>query len=100
MTEVNGPNRKRPLFPLGQIVATRGALEALDEADQTPEEFITRHVTGDWGILPKEDIQENEFSLKHGLRIFSSYELRTGTKLWLITEADRSVSTLLLPSEY
>jgi hypothetical protein len=85
---------------MGQIVATPGALEALFEAGQTPGEFLYRHVTGDWGSLPLEDIQENEFSLKHGLRIFSSYELRTGTKLWLITEHDRSVTTLLLPSEY
>ena len=100
MIEKNGPSQKRPLFPLGQIVATPGALQALEEAGQTPEEFITRHVTGDWGTLPAEDIRENEYSLKHGLRLFSSYQLRTGAKLWIITEHDRSITTLLLPQDY
>jgi hypothetical protein len=100
MNEKHGPNQKRPLFPLGQLVATPGALQALAEAGQTPEEFITRHVTGDWGSLPPEDIQENAYSLQHGLRLFSSYALRSGEKLWVITEHDRSVTTLLLPHEY
>lgn len=92
--------QQRPLFSLGQILATPGAIEALVEAQQSPVELITRHVTGDWGDLVAEDIRENEYSLKHGLRIFSSYRLSTGVKLWLITEYDRSVTTLLLPSEY
>jgi hypothetical protein len=91
---------KRPLFSLGQIVATPGAIEALDGASQTPDELLIRHVTGDWGDLVAEDIRENEYSLKHGLRIFSSYHLSTGVKLWIITEHDRSVTTFLLPSEY
>jgi hypothetical protein len=88
------------LFPLGQVFATLGALAALLIAQQTPHEFIVRHVTGDWGDLVPEDIRENEYGLAHSLRIFSSYHLRTGEKLWLITEADRSVTTFLLPSEY
>lgn len=91
---------KWPLFSLGQIVATPGAIEALVEANQTPIELLFRHVTGDWGDLDAEDIRENEYSLKHGYRIFSSYRLSTGVKLWLITEHDRSVTTFLLPSEY
>lgn len=100
MTDKSEPGPKRPLFHLGQIVATPGALAALAAAGQTPHELITRHVTGEWGDLVAEDIRENEYALKHGLRIFSSYRLSTGVKLWIITEADRSVSTLLLPSEY
>lgn len=88
------------LFPLGQVVATPGALEALTEAGQTPWALLQRHQTGDWGDVPPEDQQENNFSLQHELRILSAYTLRTGVKLWLITEADRSYTTLLLPSEY
>ena len=91
---------KEPLFPLGQIVATPGAVEAMGEANQDPRELLYRHVTGDWGDLVDEDKAENEFALQRQLRVFSSYRLTTGTKLWLITEADRSVTTFLLPSEY
>lgn len=100
MSEANTSTPKRPLFPLGEVVATPGALAALLLAGQTPHEFIVRHVTGDWGDLVPEDVRENEYSLEHGLRIFSSYRLTSGEKLWLITEADRSVTTFLLPSEY
>jgi len=92
--------QKRPLFALGQIVATPGALYALETAGQAPHEFLLRHVTGDWGNLPPEDIQENERSLQVGNRLFSSYKLSDGTKMWIITEWDRSVTTLLLPLEY
>jgi hypothetical protein len=90
----------RPLFFLGQILATPGAIVALVEAQQRPEDLLIRHVTGDWGDLVAEDRQENERSLELGLRIFSSYRLSTGVKLWIITEHDRSATTLLLPSEY
>ena len=89
-----------PLFSLGQLVATPGALESLQEADQSPFEFLTRHVTGDWGELTDEDKSENEFSLANGFRILSAYTLSTGQRVWIITEADRSVTTILLPSEY
>lgn len=91
---------KQLLFPLGQVVATPGALEALQEAGQDPRELLKRHQSGDWGTLPEEDKRENDFSVNRELRIFSAYILSTGVKLWLITEADRSVSTFLLPSEY
>jgi glutamate 5-kinase len=91
---------KQPLFPLGQVVATPGALTALLEAGQSPLVFLVRHVTGDWGELDAEDIQENEYSLQHGLRLFSAYKTAKDEKLWVITEWDRSVTTLLLPSEY
>ena len=75
-----------PLFPLGRIVATPGALDALARANQSPQEFLNRHVTGDWGELGDEDKAENNYSLKHGFRILSSYKTTAGEKLWLITE--------------
>lgn len=87
-------------FSLGKIYATPGALAALEEAEETVPQLLHRHVIGDWGDLVEEDKLENEFGLQHRLRIFSAYKLSTDTKLWVITEADRSVTTLLLPSEY
>lgn len=91
---------KPPLFSLGQLVATPGALESLSLSQEDPLAYIQRHVTGDWGDLPEEDIQENELSLKEGFRIFSAYHLKTGQKIYVITEWDRSVTTILLPEEY
>ena len=87
-------------FPLGRMVATPGALEALAEAGQSAIEFIQRHQSGDWGCLSNEDKRENEFSVDKSLRIFSAYLTARGVKLWVITEADRSATTVLLPSEY
>lgn len=91
---------RKPLFSLGQIVATPGALEALEQAGQTPMEFLVRHVRGDWGDICEEDAEANEQSLKDGSRILSSYRTKLGEKLWVITEADRSSSCLLKPNEY
>ena len=90
-------NAAAPRFPLGQIVATPGALAALIKTGQTPFEFLARHMYGDWGELPSEDVVENERALSVGTRLFSAYTLRDGTRLWIITEHDRSVTTLLLP---
>lgn len=87
-------------FPLGRVVATPGALEALERNGQGPLEFLARHANGDWGELDEQDRQENEYSLTHGLRLLSAYSLSDGTRLWIITESNRSSSTLLLPSEY
>lgn len=89
-----------PLFSLGRIVATSGALKALAEAGQDPGILLARHLRGDWGDLCQEDREENEYSLSRRLRLLSAYTLATGVKLWVITEADRSVTTLLLPDEY
>ena len=88
------------LFPLGQIVATPGALEVLEASHQSPADFLARHVRGDWGELSADDIAENEFSLKNGFRLLSSYATASGQKLWVITEEDRALTTLLLPDEY
>ncbi len=82
------------------MVATPGALRALEAAKQSPEEFLMRHLNGDWGDLDNEDKKENELSLKEGFRLLSAYHLTSGVKLWIITEADRSVTSLLLPDEY
>ena len=95
-----GEPEKRPLFELGQTVATPGALDALARAEENALAYLVRHVTGDWGDLPEEDLQENQFSLENDLRIFSAYHLKTGVKIYVITEWDRSVTTLLLPEEY
>lgn len=89
-----------PLFPPGQIVATPGALRLLDETNKSPLEFLSRHLRGDWGDLCQEDRTENELSLKQGFRVMSSYPITDTEKLWIITEADRSVTMLLLPEEY
>jgi hypothetical protein len=93
-------NPRLPRFALGQVVATPGALEALEEAGQLPQEFLHRHVVGDWGELDEHDREANERAVHGGDRIFSSYLTKKGAKLWVITEYDRSVTTLLLPSEY
>ena len=90
----------QPRFHLGDVVATPGAIEALERAEQSPTEFLRRHVTGDWGDLCQEDITQNEQAVWDDYRILSSYKSSAGEKLWVITEHDRSVTTLLLPSEY
>jgi hypothetical protein len=93
----------KPKFNLGQIVATPGALEALQ--GQSPSDFLSRHVQGDWGDVCDDDKQLNDQSLIDGSRLLSAYKTLKRTKLWVITEAadecgNRSATTLLLPSEY
>ena len=87
-------------FTLGQTYVTPGAEEALMIAGQTVIEFFRRHMSNDWGELSEEDVRENELSLKEGFRLLSAYRTAKGQKLWIITEADRSSTTILLPSEY
>lgn len=87
-------------FKLGQLVATPGALQALESAGQSAIEFLSRHQQGDWGDCCQNDRKENEYSVNRTLRIFSVYHTEKGEKLWVITEADRSSTTVLLPSEY
>ncbi|WP_394794902.1 type I restriction endonuclease subunit M [Armatimonas sp.] len=101
-----------PLFTLGQVVATPGAIEALEEHSGGRWQFaalgiLKRHVRGDWGDLCQDDHQANEDALAHDTRLLSAYRLpcqdkpeEPGTKLWVITERDRSATTILLPSEY
>jgi hypothetical protein len=85
---------------LGTVVATPGALAALEEARESSLGFLMRHASRDWGEIPPEDWEENEFSIERDLRVLSAYTLRNGIKIWIITEADRSVTTILLPDEY
>jgi len=87
-------------FPLGQVVATPGALEALRQAGDESLLYLVRHQSGDWGEVCEEDAKENEFSVENGFRILSAYTLKDGTRIWVITEADRSSTCILLPSEY
>jgi hypothetical protein len=91
---------KHPLFPLGDLYSTPGALAALEEAKSTALDLVARHVTGDWSEMAEEDQQANQLAVADGSRVFSAYHLSTGVKLWIITEADRSATTLLLPDEY
>jgi hypothetical protein len=92
--------KKRRVFELGQILATPTALAALQKAGQDPHDFLARHVACDWGDLSDEDQHENDYSVENGFRLLSSYRTNAGDKLWIITEADGSATTLLLPEEY
>jgi hypothetical protein len=87
-------------FALGQTVITPGAEEALQIAGQTAIEFLRRHMSCDWGELSEHDIKENELSLEQGFRLLNRYQTTQGERLWIITEADRSATTILLPIEY
>ena len=92
--------KNEPLFELGQVVTTPGAIDLLTEYNRSSREFLARHLNGEWGDLSPEDIAENELSLREGFRLFSSYKLGEDEKLWIITEADRSSTCLLRPDEY
>ncbi|MCK4161828.1 hypothetical protein HFK89_05105 [Ralstonia pseudosolanacearum] len=88
-----------PLFPLGRIVATRGVLTHLEREGIAADPYLNRHVRGDWGDVLAEDANANRYAVLVGARIMSSYRI-VGERVWIITEADRSVTTLLFPSEY
>jgi hypothetical protein len=97
--------RTKRKFPMGSVVATPGALGALQNAGQSPREFLDRHADGDWGDLSEGDRQLNDEAVKDGSRIFSAYAIRGGQKIWIITEAaddqgQRAATTVLLPEEY
>lgn len=87
-------------FPLGQTCATPGALDAFARTGEHIAAYIQRHASCDWGEVCDADKRENDLSLKEGYRLVSAYSLTDKTKIWIITEADRSVTTVLLPSEY
>lgn len=89
-----------PLFPLGRVLATPGAIETCTRASVEPQGLLDRHVRGDWGDMDPEDLAANDHALRYGGRLFSAYSLPTRDRLWIITEADRSATTLLLPMEY
>ncbi len=87
------------LFPLGDIAATPGALEILEHLLISPDDLLARHVSGDFGDLSQHDLDANMLALEHGDRLLSVYNIGK-EKFYVITEADRSVTTILLPSEY
>ncbi len=93
------------LFKPGRIVATPACLHELERAGQNLWEFLARHIAGDWGVVDADDAEANNQSLKDGSRLLSAYLLKTGEKIWIITEAEdenghRIASTGILPSEY
>jgi hypothetical protein len=90
----------KSLFHLGKLVATSGALDLINRLKLSPFDFVSRHCQGDWGDLDADDIKANQYALRHGMRLLSSYRINAEDKLWIITEADRSVTTLLLPEDY
>jgi hypothetical protein len=94
------PEIMKPLFPLGRTVATHAAASLLESQGEHAFDYLRRHASGDWGDLCEEDKQSNQEALECGDRILSAYRLEDGTKIWIITEADRSSTCCLLPSEY
>ena len=91
---------QNPLFHLGNVVATPAALNALQSCNVAPAQLLQLHVSGNWGSVCEEDALANDAAVKNGERILSSYRIGEYTRVWIITEYDRSVTTLLLPSEY
>jgi hypothetical protein len=101
----------RPLFPIGAIYGTPGALQLLEDCQVSPDQLLLRHVAGDWGSLDSEDTATNNAAVSNGSRLLSNYRLcgvngsdcgydMCSHRLWIITEADRSSTTLLLPEDY
>ena len=104
MIQLSTDGKQKGKYELGTLYLTRGVFDAC-EKDAAFYEFVKnsvrRHVSGDWGDMSEEDKKENEFSLDKYLRIFSAYDhQQPGKKIWVITEADRSVTTVLFPDEY
>ena len=92
-------------FALGRILATPGALRAIEESGQSPADFLSRHVRGDWGSVSAGDQRLNDVAVRSGARILSAYETRGGVRLWIITDAaqatgQRESTTILLPQDY
>lgn len=88
------------LFSPGLVVATPGALAVLEEHAVAPESLLARHLAGDWGAVAAEDAAANDMAVTHKDRLLSAYVIFPGVRVWLITEHDRSSTTILLPSEY
>ncbi len=100
MQNQNAFQNRSVTVELGQIVSTPGALVALEKAGRMPAEFLARHRSGDWGEVDPEDWQANNEALSSGGRLLSAYTIGEGVRVWIITEADRSSTCVLLPEEY
>ena len=98
-TKNTGTPSVSPRFALGQVVATPAVVEHLERHGVNASEYLNRHMRGDWGEVPQDDAAENEFAVTRRLRLLSSYTI-AGERVWIITEADRSSTCLLYPSEY
>jgi len=94
------PDSTGPRFPLGRLAITPAAQAALDAADISGVLLLARHLHGDWGEISEHDRLQNELAVLLGLRVLSSYALTDGKKVWIITEADRLATTILLPDDY
>jgi len=92
--------KPKPLFPFGRICITPGVQDLIENDNLDPLPYMLRHLSGDWGELDSSDKKLNNDALKYGARIFSSYQLDEFCKIWIITEADRSSTTILFRSEY
>ena len=92
--------RAIPPFPLGKILATPPAIQALIDADEHPIRLLMRHAGGDWGDVGEEDWAANDKAARSGGRILSAFRLKTGVTVWVLTESDRSATTTLLPDDY
>ncbi|MCS3392750.1 hypothetical protein NX868_12605 [Burkholderia thailandensis] len=97
---MNQQTHNRPRFPMGRTLITPAALSMLEQVGLSSVALLDRHCSGDWGELGADDIAENELALLTGKRLLSSYVIPGGGKVWIITEADRSVTTVLLPEDY
>lgn len=93
-------NPSPPKLALGQVYLTPGAIDALSRAGEWPDAYLARHAGGDWGDVDPEDWWLNDRALVEGARVLSAYRTALAARLWVITEADRSATTLLLPEEY
>lgn len=100
MTEPSVPAVIQPRLPLGHLLATPAAVAALALAGVSIFRLLNRHARGDWGDLSDEDRQQNDQAAVTGQRVLSSYRLETGQRIWVITEWDRSATTVLLPEDY
>jgi hypothetical protein len=103
MVAPNEPTRDRfstPKFPLGEVVITTGAIALLDRVGKSAHRLLERHQRGDYGDVGQEDWKANDNAVLHGERVLSSYVLNGGERVWIISEADRSSTCLLLPDEY
>ena len=94
------PRKKAKTFPLGRTLATPGVLEILAESSASPADFLGRHAQCDWGDVSDVDWRLNDEALERGERLLSAYRTPTDERIWIITEADRSATTILMPDEY